>query len=124
MSVQKKVLAMVHHCRCWFMAVRAGQVVAKKWVGLRGVRHYLQRTAIQGSPTMITAISNVFQAHAKGNQEGKHPFKKYFEELAIGDQIVTEKRLITAEDIDKFADLSGDHFYAHLKATDFEWHYV
>ncbi len=87
--------------------------------GLRGVRHYLQRTAIQGSPTMITAISNVFQANAKGNTGGIHPFKKYFEELNIGDQIITAKRLITSADIDSFAALSGDHFYAHLKATDF-----
>ena len=88
--------------------------------GLRGIRHYLQRTAIQGSPTMITAITNVFQAHAKGNIGGVHPFKKYFEELNIGDQIITGKRLITSEDIAKFAALSGDHFYAHLKATDFK----
>lgn len=87
--------------------------------GLRGVKHYLQRTAIQGSPTMITAISNVYQPHAKGFSNGIHPFKKYFEELVIGDQIITEKRLITSEDIDKFAELSGDHFYAHLTATDF-----
>lgn len=87
--------------------------------GLRGIRHYLQRTAIQGSPTMITAVSNSFQPHAKGNNDGRHPFKKYFEELRIGDQIITEKRIITSEDIDKFALLSGDHFYAHLKETDF-----
>ncbi len=87
--------------------------------GLRGVKHYMQRTAIQGSPTMITAISNVYQTHAKGNVDGIHPFKKYFEELKIGDQIVTEKRLITSEDISKFADLSGDHFYAHMIDTDF-----
>jgi oxepin-CoA hydrolase/3-oxo-5,6-dehydrosuberyl-CoA semialdehyde dehydrogenase len=87
--------------------------------GLRGIRHYLQRTAIQGSPSMITAISNVFQPNAKGNETDIHPFKKYFEELKIGDQIVTDKRLITSEDITKFADLSGDHFYAHMIATDF-----
>jgi oxepin-CoA hydrolase/3-oxo-5,6-dehydrosuberyl-CoA semialdehyde dehydrogenase len=87
--------------------------------GLRGVKHYLQRTAIQGSPTTITAITNVYQPHAKGNEPGKHPFKKYFEELEIGDQIITEKRIITSEDIDRFADLSGDHFYAHIKTTDF-----
>ena len=87
--------------------------------GLRGIKHYLQRTAIQGSPTMITAISNTFQPNATGNQGGIHPFKKYFEELGIGDQIITKKRLITSEDIDSFAALSGDHFYAHLKATDF-----
>ncbi len=87
--------------------------------GLRGVKHYLQRTALQGSPTTITAITNVFQPNAKGKDPGKHPFKKYFEELEIGDQIITEKRVITAEDINKFADLSGDHFYAHIETTDF-----
>ncbi|MEO6407079.1 MAG: phenylacetic acid degradation bifunctional protein PaaZ [Ferruginibacter sp.] len=87
--------------------------------GLRGIKHYLQRTAIQGSPSMITAISNVFQPHSKGKITDVHPFKKYFEELEIGDQIVTEKRLITTEDIDAFAKLSGDNFYAHLIKTDF-----
>ncbi len=87
--------------------------------GLRGVKHYLQRTALQGSPTTITEITNVYQPNAKGKDPGKHPFKKYFEELNIGDQLITEKRLITSEDIDQFADLSGDHFYAHMKDTDF-----
>lgn len=87
--------------------------------GIRGVKHYLQRTAIQGSPTTITAITNVYQQNAKGKDPGKHPFKKYFEELQIGDQLVTEKRVITADDIDRFADLSGDHFYAHIRTTDF-----
>jgi len=88
--------------------------------GLRGIKHYLQRTAIQGSPTMITAITNVYQPHAKGIDPGIHPFKKYFEDLKIGDQLITEKRLITSEDIDRFAELSGDQFYAHLVKTDFE----
>ncbi len=87
--------------------------------GMRGVKHYLQRTALQGSPTTITAITNVYQSNAKGKDPSKHPFKKYFEELEIGDQILTEKRVITSEDIDRFADLSGDHFYAHIKTTDF-----
>jgi oxepin-CoA hydrolase / 3-oxo-5,6-dehydrosuberyl-CoA semialdehyde dehydrogenase len=87
--------------------------------GIRGVKHYLQRTALQGSPTTITAITNVYQPNAAGKDPGKHPFKKYFEELQIGDQIITEKRTITSEDIDKFADLSGDYFYAHIKTTDF-----
>ncbi len=87
--------------------------------GLRGVKHYLQRTALQGSPTTITAVTNVYQPHAKGKEPGRHPFTKYFEELQIGDQIITEKRVITSADIDKFADLSGDHFYAHIKTTDF-----
>ncbi|MES2003880.1 MAG: phenylacetic acid degradation bifunctional protein PaaZ [Bacteroidota bacterium] len=87
--------------------------------GMRGVKHYMQRVAIQGSPDMITAVSNVHQPGATGNTDGVHPFKKYFEELQISDQFITEKRLITSEDIDRFADLSGDHFYAHLKETDF-----
>jgi len=87
--------------------------------GLRGVKHYMQRVAVQGSPTMLTAITNVYQPNAKGRQTDIHPFKKYFEELAIGDQLITAKRKITSEDIDKFADLSGDHFYAHIKTTDF-----
>lgn len=87
--------------------------------GIRGVKHYLQRTALQGSPTTITAITNVYQPNAKGKEPGKHPFKKYFDELQIGDQIITDKRVITADDIDKFADLSDDHFYAHIKTTDF-----
>jgi oxepin-CoA hydrolase/3-oxo-5,6-dehydrosuberyl-CoA semialdehyde dehydrogenase len=87
--------------------------------GVRGVKHYMQRVAIQGSPSMITAVSNVYQPGAKGNDDGIHPFSKYFEELTIGDQLITKKRLITSEDIDRFADLSGDHFYAHIKETDF-----
>jgi oxepin-CoA hydrolase/3-oxo-5,6-dehydrosuberyl-CoA semialdehyde dehydrogenase len=87
--------------------------------GMRGVKHYMQRIAIQGSPSMITAISDVFQPGAQGHSNGIHPFKKYFDELQVGDQLLTEKRIITSEDIDAFANLSGDHFYAHKKETDF-----
>jgi oxepin-CoA hydrolase/3-oxo-5,6-dehydrosuberyl-CoA semialdehyde dehydrogenase len=87
--------------------------------GLRGLKHYMQRVAVQGSPAMLTAVTNVYQPGAKGKTDSIHPFKKYFEELEIGDQLITEKRKITSEDIDKFADLSGDHFYAHIKTTDF-----
>ncbi|MBC8034427.1 MAG: phenylacetic acid degradation bifunctional protein PaaZ [Chitinophagaceae bacterium] len=87
--------------------------------GIRGVKHYMQRVALQGSPDMITAVSNVYQQGAAGKDPGVHPFKKHFEELEIGDQIVTEKRLITSDDIDRFAALSGDHFYAHIRTTDF-----
>lgn len=88
--------------------------------GLRGVKHYMQRVAIQGSPDMITAISNVYQPGATGIDGGAHPFTKYFEELVIGEQILTAPRIVTKEDIDSFADLSGDHFYAHLDSTNFE----
>ena len=88
--------------------------------GLRGVKHYMQRVAVQGSPTTLTAITNIYLPYAKGNTNTIHPFKKYFEELEVGDQLITGKRLITAEDIDRFADLSGDHFYAHKTITPFE----
>lgn len=87
--------------------------------GLRGIKHYMQRVAVQGSPDMLTAITNVYQPNAKGTRDSIHPFKKYFEEIQIGDQLITEKRIITSEDINKFADLSGDHFYAHIETTDF-----
>ena len=87
--------------------------------GIRGVKHYMQRVAIQGSPTTITAITQSYQQNAKGKTGAVHPFKKYFEDLQIGDQITTGERTITSADIDSFADLSGDHFYAHKKATDF-----
>lgn len=87
--------------------------------GMRGVKHYMQRVAVQGSPTTITAISNVYQPNAKSNISAIHPFRKYYEELNVGDQIITAKRTITTEDINRFADLSGDHFYAHKTDTDF-----
>lgn len=87
--------------------------------GVRGVKHYMQRVAIQGSPTTLTAITQSFQPGARGRGEGEHPFRKHFEELEVGDQILTPKRIITSEDIDAFADLSGDHFYAHKRDTDF-----
>jgi len=87
--------------------------------GVRGVKHYMQRVAIQGSPTVITAITQQYQPGAQGIQSAVHPFRKYFEDLQVGEQIVTDKRIITEEDIDAFAALSGDHFYAHKKDTDF-----
>jgi oxepin-CoA hydrolase/3-oxo-5,6-dehydrosuberyl-CoA semialdehyde dehydrogenase len=87
--------------------------------GVRGVKHYMQRVAIQGSPTTITAITQSYQPNANGIHTGIHPFKKYFEELQVGEQITTGKRKITSEDIDAFAQLSGDHFYAHKKNIDF-----
>lgn len=87
--------------------------------GMRGVKHYLQRTALQGSPTTLTAITQVYQPYAQGKDAGVHPFRKYFEELQIGDQLISKKRLITSADINRFSDLSGDHFYAHKTDTDF-----
>ena len=87
--------------------------------GVRGVKHYMQRVAVQGSPTTLTAITQQYQTNAKGIATDIHPFRKYYEDLQIGEQIITEKRKITSEDIDAFASLSGDHFYAHKQDTDF-----
>lgn len=88
--------------------------------GVRGVKHYMQRVAIQGSPTTITVISNVYQPNAKGITDNIHPFRKYFEEVQIGEQIITGKRTITDADIKAFANLSWDHFYAHTDHTSLE----
>lgn len=88
--------------------------------GARGVKHYMQRTAVQGSPDSITNISSIYQAHAAQKTGEKHPFKKYFEELQIGDSVHTQLRKITDTDIDRFSDLSGDHFYAHKENEIFE----
>jgi oxepin-CoA hydrolase/3-oxo-5,6-dehydrosuberyl-CoA semialdehyde dehydrogenase len=81
--------------------------------GVRGVLHYMQRTAVQGSPTTLTRVFDQFMTGADRTQTGVHPFRKYFDELEIGETLVTEPRTITHEDVANFADLSGDHFYAH-----------
>lgn len=88
--------------------------------GMRGVKHYMQRVAIQGSPDSITAITSVFQVHSKLRLDAGHPFRKYFEELTIGDTIVTGRRQITDEDITRFSEISGDYFYAHIEQGDFQ----
>jgi oxepin-CoA hydrolase/3-oxo-5,6-dehydrosuberyl-CoA semialdehyde dehydrogenase len=85
--------------------------------GMRGVKHYMQRCAIQGSPTMITAVTNVYQYGAKQTEHDKHPFRKYFEELEIGETVVTHKHTVSEADIVNFANVSGDNFYAHMDAT-------
>ena len=88
--------------------------------GKRGVMHYLQRTAIQGSPTTITRITNVYQQGAKQREPEVHLFRKHFEELEIGDTLVTAKHTVTETDITNFANVSGDNFYAHMDATSLE----
>lgn len=85
--------------------------------GIRGIKHYMQRVAVQGSPTMITALTHTYQPRAQQLLEEKHPFRKYFEELKIGDTVITHKRTVTEADITNFANLSWDHFYAHTDHT-------
>ncbi|MCC6182623.1 MAG: phenylacetic acid degradation bifunctional protein PaaZ [Bacteroidia bacterium] len=83
--------------------------------GKRGVFHYLQRTAIQGSPSMITAILNSYQVGAKQINKDVHPFRQFFEDLEVGETTITPTHTVSEEDILNFANLSGDKFYAHLQ---------
>ena len=80
--------------------------------GVRSVFHYMQRTAIQGSPEMLTAITGVWHAGAS-TREDAHPFRKSLQDLRIGDRVVSEEREITLDDISHFAEFTGDTFYAH-----------
>ena len=82
--------------------------------GLRAVKHYMQRTAIQGSPTMLAAVSQQWVRGAQVTEDRIHPFRKYFEEIQPGDSLLTPRRTLTEADIVNFACLSGDHFYAHM----------
>lgn len=88
--------------------------------GKRGVAHYMQRTAIQGSPTMLTEITQQYQYGGKYKDPVQHPFQKYFEDLVVGETIITHKRSITEADIVNFANVSWDHFYAHTDTTSLE----
>ena len=82
--------------------------------GARGVLHYMQRTAIQGSPAMLTAVTHEWSLGADQAVGTVHPFRKHFNELEVGDTIVTGTRTITLDDVVNFANLSGDKFYAHM----------
>ncbi|MCU0360335.1 MAG: phenylacetic acid degradation bifunctional protein PaaZ [Bacteroidia bacterium] len=85
--------------------------------GKRGVFHYLQRTAIQGSPNTITAILNQYQHGASQIEKDIHPFRQHFEDLEIGETLITAKHTVTEADVVNFANVSGDHFYAHTDVT-------
>ena len=85
--------------------------------GKRGVFHYLQRTAIQGSPTTITHILNQYQQGGKQIEKDIHPFRQHFEDLEIGETLITAKHTVTEADVVNFANVSGDHFYAHTDVT-------
>ncbi|MFN5646961.1 MAG: phenylacetic acid degradation bifunctional protein PaaZ [Sphingobacteriales bacterium] len=88
--------------------------------GIRGVKHYMQRVAVQASPTSMTAITGVYQQYGEAVEDEKHPFRKHFEELKIGDTLHTHKRTVTEADIVNFANVSWDHFYAHTDHTSLE----
>ena len=88
--------------------------------GIGSVKHYLQRTALQGHPSMLTEITQRYQFGGVYKEKDVHPFRKYFEELEVGDTVITAKHTITTTDIVNFANVSGDNFYAHMDETSLE----
>tara|TARA_B100001287_G_scaffold260226_1_gene248108 strand:- start:4832 stop:6877 length:2046 start_codon:yes stop_codon:yes gene_type:complete len=85
--------------------------------GVRGIKHYLQRTAIQGHPETITKITQQFQVGGDQPEANPHVFRKHFEELKVGETVFTHKHTVTTADIVNFANVSGDNFYAHMDET-------
>jgi oxepin-CoA hydrolase/3-oxo-5,6-dehydrosuberyl-CoA semialdehyde dehydrogenase len=81
--------------------------------GIRGVKHFMQRTAVQGTPRLLSAVTGRWIEGAD-TQRGEHPFRKSLAELHIGDQLVTAARQVTLEDVEHFAEFTGDTFYAHM----------
>ncbi|MBT9494470.1 MAG: phenylacetic acid degradation bifunctional protein PaaZ [Paucibacter sp.] len=84
--------------------------------GSRAIKHYLQRCAVQGSPTMLSAITGEYQRGAKVQEDAIHPFRKHFEEIQIGDSLLTHRRTVSEADIVNFGGVSGDYFYMHFDA--------
>ncbi|UXH79928.1 phenylacetic acid degradation bifunctional protein PaaZ [Roseateles amylovorans] len=82
--------------------------------GIRAVKHYLQRCAVQASPTMLTAITGEYVRGGKVNEDAIHPFRKYFEEIQVGDSLLTHRRTVSEADIVNFGGISGDFFYMHF----------
>ncbi len=82
--------------------------------GIRAVKHYLQRAAVQGSPRMLSAITTEYQRGAPVIESELHPFKRHFEDLAIGHSLLTHRRTVTEADLVLFGGLSGDYFYMHF----------
>ncbi|MEM1102876.1 MAG: phenylacetic acid degradation bifunctional protein PaaZ [Pseudomonadota bacterium] len=82
--------------------------------GVRGVKHYMQRTAVQGSPDILSGVANQWMTGSAAPAEAPHPFRLSFTELELGKTIHTAERTITLEDIEHFANFTGDTFYAHM----------
>ena len=82
--------------------------------GLRAVKHYLQRAAVQGSPTMLAAVTGEHVRGARLRETAVHPFRSHFEDLQIGDSLLTHRRTVTEADIVAFGGISGDYFYMHF----------
>ena len=82
--------------------------------GIRAVKHYLQRAAVQGSPTMLAAVTGEHVRGATLHESDTHPFRKHFEELQIGDSLLTHRRTVSEADLVNFGGVSGDYFYMHF----------
>ncbi len=82
--------------------------------GIRAVMHYMQRSALQGSPSTLSRVCNVWLPGARRHEDSVHPFRKSFDELALGDCLVTGARTVTLDDVEHFAEFTGDTFYAHM----------
>jgi oxepin-CoA hydrolase/3-oxo-5,6-dehydrosuberyl-CoA semialdehyde dehydrogenase len=82
--------------------------------GIRGVKHYMQRTAVQGTPRLLSAVTGRWMEGADARADSEHPFRKSLAELKIGDQLITATRTVTLDDIEHFAKFTGDTFYAHM----------
>ena len=82
--------------------------------GLRGVLHHMQRTAVQGSPRMLGAVTGRWVKGSERATDGPHPFRKSLAELRVGDSVVAGPRRVTLADIEHFAEFTGDTFYAHM----------
>lgn len=88
--------------------------------GVRGIKHFMQRCAVQGSPTTLTAVTGIYQPNGAYTETDKHPFAYHYEDIKPGMSLLTHKRTITDTDIQNFANLTWDHFYAHTDVTSLE----
>ncbi|MDB5573383.1 MAG: Phenylacetic acid degradation protein paaN [Tardiphaga sp.] len=82
--------------------------------GVRSLAHYMQRTAVQGSPAMLTAVTGSWSKSAPIIEKDRHPFRYHFEDLDIGQKFHSKEREVTLQDIEHFAHFTGDTFYAHM----------
>ena len=85
--------------------------------GVRGIKHYMQRCAVQGSPTTLTEITGIYQANSKYKEITQHPFQYHWEDIQPGMSLRTHNRTVTDTDIINFANITWDHFYAHTDIT-------
>lgn len=103
------------------MAAAAVEAVAESLLkalrGVRGVIHYMRRTALQGSPTTLTRVCHSYMRGGETVEDRIHPFRKFFEELNVGDSLLTRRRTVTEADVVNFAGLTGDYFYVHTDET-------